>query len=320
MNKNTWALVLAAGEGTRLRSLTTTSSGIAIPKQFCSLSGGSSLLQDAIRRAASVVDRARLCTVVSADHRRWWESVLWSLPARNVVVQPRNRGTANGILLPLLHIAARDPQARVVLLPSDHYVRAEGTLTLALHTATEQLDDLRTQIVLLGMKPEEADPELGYIVPGRGTARTLHVRQFVEKPNPTLARALMEQGAMWNSFILAGRVATFLDLFEQRFPELLRDMRAAVARDLNDPGDAVAATDLYERLPDLDFSRHALEGAEGLLRVLPVAPCGWSDLGTPRRVAEALSRYPLPFDAPIETAELGFLNLAAQHAQLGLAG
>lgn len=319
MTNNTWALVLAAGEGSRLRSLTTTSTGVAIPKQFCSLTGGSSLLQDAIRRASSVADRARLCTIVAADHRRWWESALWSLPARNVIVQPRNRGTANGILLPLLHIAARDSQARIVLLPSDHYVRAEGTLSLALHTAIEQLEQLRSQIVLLGMQPEEADPELGYIVPGRGTTRTLHVRQFVEKPSLTLTRALLDDGALWNAFILAGRVSSFLDLYEQRFPELLREMRLAVARDLDDPHDALAACELYERLPELDFSRHVMEGAEGSLRVLPVAPCGWSDLGTPQRVAEALSRYAISPDMPDHATQFGFLNLATQHAQLGLA-
>lgn len=319
MNKNTWSLVLAAGEGTRLRSLTTTSSGVAIPKQFCSLNGGSSLMQDALRRASSVADRSRVCTVVAADHRRWWESAVWSLPARNVIVQPRNRGTANGILLPLLHIAARDPEARVILLPSDHFVRDEHTLSHSLREAVTQLDDFQSHIVLLGMKPEEADPELGYIVPGRGTTAALHVRQFVEKPSLTLARALLADGALWNSFILAGRVAAFLDLYAERYPELLNEMRTAVARDLDNPGDAMAAAELYERLPDLDFSRHVMEGAEGRLRVLPVPACGWSDLGTPKRVAEALHRHAIDLEVEREASHFSVLNLALQHARLGLA-
>ena len=319
MNKNTWSLVLAAGEGTRLRSLTTTSSGVAIPKQFCSLNGGSSLMQDALRRASSVAERSRVCTVVAADHRRWWESAVWSLPARNVIVQPRNRGTANGILLPLLHIAARDPEARVVLLPSDHFVRDEHTLSQSLREAVAQLDDFHSHIVLLGMEPEEADPELGYIVPGRGTTATLHVRQFVEKPSLTLTRSLLADGALWNSFILAGRVAAFLDLYVQRYSELLNEMRTAVARDLDDPGDAMAAAELYERLPDLDFSRHVMEGAEGRLRLLPVPACGWSDLGTPKRVADALRRHAIDTQGERDASHFSVLNLALQHARLGLA-
>ena len=82
-----WALILAAGEGSRLRSLTTTN-GVAIPKQFCSLNGGPSLLQEALHRAESVVPQSRVCTIVAAQHRRWWESPLYHLATENVVVQP----------------------------------------------------------------------------------------------------------------------------------------------------------------------------------------------------------------------------------------
>ena len=64
-----WALILAAGEGSRLRSLTTRN-GIAVPKQFCSLNGGASLLQDALHRAESVAPRTRIATIVAQQHRR----------------------------------------------------------------------------------------------------------------------------------------------------------------------------------------------------------------------------------------------------------
>ena len=67
---NTWALVLAAGEGSRLRSLTTSPSGTAIPKQFCPLFEGPSLLHEALRRAHAVADSAHTCVVVAAQHTR----------------------------------------------------------------------------------------------------------------------------------------------------------------------------------------------------------------------------------------------------------
>jgi mannose-1-phosphate guanylyltransferase len=102
-----WALVLAAGEGSRLRALTTTN-GVAVPKQFCSLQGGPSLLQEALHRAEAVAPRTRICTIVAEQHRRWWQGPLWALPSQNIIVQPENRGTAAGLLLPLLHIEARD--------------------------------------------------------------------------------------------------------------------------------------------------------------------------------------------------------------------
>lgn len=322
MTNNTWALVLAAGEGSRLRSLTTTHTGVAVPKQFCSLQGGASLLQEALHRAEAVAPRQRICTIVAAQHRRWWEGPLWSAPAGNVIVQPENRGTAIGLLLPLLHIAARDADAHVVVLPSDHYVRDEATLGRSLRHLRSHARVDASRIFMLGIAPDEVDPELGYIVPAHGDGRgAFSVAQFAEKPSMTLARALMERGALWNAFILAGSVAAFIELFERRYPEIVMEMRGVVQHDLNDPRDAVAATDLYARLPELDFSRHVLEGAEATLRVVPAPPCGWSDLGTPRRVGEALRRLGAGERAlNAQTfASTAYLNLAAQHARLELA-
>ena len=314
---NTWALVLAAGEGSRLRALTT-HRGVAVPKQFCSLVGGPSLLEEAILRAEAIVPRQRVCTIVAEQHRAWWEPSLRFMPRRNVIVQPQNRGTAVGLLLPLLHIAQRDPQARVVILPSDHYVRDEAVLARSLRQAASRLTFDTQNLWLLGISPEEADPELGYILPGnRDEAGALHVAQFVEKPPVTLARQMIEQGGLWNAFILAGAVQAILRLFYLRYPQLLNDIRAAVALDASSPDEAVAAAELYPLLPELDFSRHVLEGSETSLRVLPVPACGWSDLGTPRRVSEALRRLSPNGAASRETASI--LNLAAQHARLQLA-
>ena len=119
----TWAVVLAAGEGTRLASLTRDAAGNAVPKQFCSLNGGRSLVQDAIQRARQVVTLDRTCAIVAEHHARYWRKALHSLPSENIIVQPRNRGTANGVLLSVLSILERDPFARTVFLPADHRAR-----------------------------------------------------------------------------------------------------------------------------------------------------------------------------------------------------
>jgi mannose-1-phosphate guanylyltransferase len=316
---STWALVLAAGEGSRLRALTTTN-GVAVPKQFCSLQGGPSLLQEALHRAEAVAPRTRICTIVAEQHRRWWHGPLWSLPAHNIIVQPENRGTAAGLLLPLLHIEARDQNARVVVLPSDHYVRDEATLARSLRDATRKITFERKEIFLLGIGPDEADPELGYILPSSGDGTNgLRVTQFVEKPPMTLARSLIERGGLWNAFILAASVRAFIRLFEERYPDIVAEMRAAVRRDSVDPQIPLATSDLYGRLPELDFSRHVLEGAEHSLRVLPVPACGWSDLGTPKRVAEALRRLDSEERSYSSLDPTAYLSLAAQHARLQMA-
>lgn len=313
---NTWALVLAAGEGSRLRALTTAPSGTAIPKQFCCLHQGPSLLQEALLRARAVAEESHICAVVAEEHRRWWKGSLQSLPAENVIVQPENRGTANGILLPLLHILFRDPDARLVILPSDHHVGQEPVLASSLRDAIEQLDWRLHETLLLGIQPEEADPELGYILPGGSDGRgALTIRRFVEKPTAALARDLIGAGGLWNAFIVVSTALALLSLYRQRVPEIAQAMYAAVKRDREEGSDAGAVAELYETLPIIDFSRDIIMGQESNLRALPMRPCGWSDLGTPKRVSEALRRAAPP-EVACERAEIGFLSLAEQHERI----
>jgi mannose-1-phosphate guanylyltransferase len=314
---NTWALVLAAGEGSRLRILTTLPSGTAIPKQFCSLFEGPSLLQEALRRAQAVADSAHTCVVVAEQHRRWWKGALDSVPAENVIVQPENRGTANGILLPLLHVLARDPGAQVVLLPSDHHVSEEAVLASALRRAAEQLSWRFDEMLLLGIEPEEADPELGYILPGMSDGQgALTVARFIEKPPAAQARELIRAGGLWNAFIIAASAEALLTLIRRRAPEVVEGMRSAVERDRDAGTAGSAVAELYRHLPILDFSRDILPGQESALRVLPLPRCGWSDLGTPKRVAAAVRAVPRPVRSSGSGTGIGQLSLAAQHSRL----
>ena len=320
--ETTWAIVLAGGEGSRLHSLTTTALGVAVPKQFCSLRGGNSLLLEAFRRAEAVASPEHICIVVSQQHRGWWNPALSAVPEAKVIVQPRNCGTANGILLPLLYIMARDPGARIVLLPSDHHVRDEQVLAVALQRAVQELSTRCDQILLIGIHPEAEDPDLGYIVPGSRDGAVSTVDRFVEKPDVSLARNLVEAGALWNAFIVAAKARALLQIFIQRLPQVVIGMQAVVAQSQFTPDLSVAALDLYRSLPDVDFSRQILQGAESVLRVLQVPRCGWSDLGTPKRLAETLQALPQSLDFPDDALNplAGFLNLAMQHARLQTAG
>ncbi len=315
-DQETWALVLAAGEGSRLQSLTTTDAGTSIPKQFCSLRGGSSLLHEALDRAHALTSVSSICVVVAAQHQSWWQPQLSSLRRKNIIVQPQNRGTANGILLPLLFLLERDPAARIVLLPSDHHVREEAVLARSMQRALEQVHRYSEETLLLGLEPEEADPQLGYIVPGDADARgMLRVIQFVEKPTTVQARELISHGALWNAFIVVSSLHALLSLFSRRIPDVVKAMQAAIREDLRSPGKEGAVTQIYEQLPTVDFSRDILAKQASYLRVLAVPQCGWSDLGTPERVARTLRRSPRQADggAPMGSCHL---SLAAQHERL----
>ncbi len=321
--QHVWALILAGGDGSRLRALTTKPCGTAVPKQFCSLDGGRSLLEDALARASKVVAPERTCTIVAQQHRQWWSECreLMRLPHRNLIVQPRNRGTAIGVLYSVLHILAKDPEARIVMLPSDHYVRDESVLRQSLLLALDRVEEGKDRAVLLGIAPDEMDTDLGYVLPGGpDPAGGQTVAQFVEKPNPQVAAELMEKGGLWNAFIIAGLGQTLLNLFLPRYSSMVMEMQVMLSRhwSLGAPaGGWPALVDLYTRLPSLDFSRDVLESKVDKLCVLRVPPCGWSDLGTPHRVGETLQRLRIhrQDDTASDWDVSDYLSLAAQHAQ-----
>jgi mannose-1-phosphate guanylyltransferase len=318
-SSNRWALVLAAGSGTRLSGLTADGSGASVPKQFCSLAGGASLLEETLARATAIAAPAQTAIIVAAEHRRFWAAHLGRLLEENVIVQPRNRGTANGILLGVSLILERDADAIVTILPSDHYIEREDVLGAALERAVAAIESTgESPITFLGIAPDAPDTELGYIVPGaRRSDGTRRIARFVEKPARPLAVRLVRDRALWNSFMLVARARSLVELINRRFPvevlafeSLWRQARlsARLPREL---------ARLYEKLPDIDFSRHVVEGADVPLAVVAVPRCGWSDLGTPQRVSDTLAKLDGGRTSPRARAvPFEHFNLAEAHARL----
>jgi len=324
-SQRTWAVVLAAGDGTRLAALTTDANGRLVPKQFCSLNGGGSLLLGAIERSHCIVPRERLCVIVADQHRCYWHRMLWTLPSSNVIVQPRNCGTANGILLCVLTILKCDPFARIVFLPADHYVCEERVLAGSLCEAATLLTHNPDGLTFIGIEPEEADPGFGYLLPGgKLTNSTRRVNRFIEKPEIKLAQQLVMNGALCNTFIFAALGSALLEMLRARISDVVAQMEAVMAHDARLGTRMTALQDFYGRLPSIDFSRVVLNGAESELRVLTAPACGWNDLGTPERVADTLQcltrkrreRAASPERIPPLVASSAVMNLATRHAQL----
>jgi len=279
-----WSIVLAGGSGTRLSSLTTVGS-TTIPKQYCGLHGGPSLLRLALRRAAAVATPERTVVVVAEEHRPWWRRELAGLPAQNVLVQPRNRGTAVGVLLPLAEILRRDDDAVVAMFPADHHVHREYLLAAAVQRSLEVAAQLPASTVLVGVRHTRADRDLGWILPSEtgSSAESAAVAAFREKPPAAEAMRLLARGGLVNTFILAATARGLYSLCERHLPEVAAAFSAP---------DREPLRDLYDRLPTRDLSRDVLTHAPESLRVVGAAACGWSDLGTPQRVASCLRATP----------------------------
>ena len=287
--KKLWVVLLAGGDGRRLSELTTNAAGLSTPKQYCSLDGGPSLLELALRRAVGLTSRERIVPVVTEAHRRWWEPALFSMHRSPIVVQPSNRGTGLGVLLPLLVIAKKDPDARVICLPSDHYVEHEEVLAELLRQAAAQALVEDDKLTLLSVSPTAPDSGFGYLVPGPDSGTGMRpIDRFVEKPDLATAAALIQAGSVWSTGIVSGRLSSLVALYPRPVPGLMLELKAIVEywADTRIPSADLGA--LYARHPVIDFSRDVLGNHPRQLQFLTVPPCGWSDVGTPARLASTL--------------------------------
>ncbi len=275
-----WALVLAGGDGTRLQAVTRAIAGAPIPKQYCRIIGNRSLLEATLDRIAPLVPPDRTLAIVNRGHLKLARPQVATLPISNVLVQPRNLDTGPGILVSLLELARRDSEATVSIFPSDHDIRAEVAFRAHIVQMTRLVAKHRDKIALLGARPDRTETGYGYIVPGPrvwGAGAAFRVAAFHEKPVQSLAADIIRRGGLWNSFVMVGRVA--------RFIELLREIRPDdVARLAHVPADAEALALAYDEIASWNFSRDFLTRIPEHLVVDRAHDLGWSDWGTPEAI------------------------------------
>lgn len=281
-----WALVLAGGDGTRLRRLTRVIDGRPIPKQYCTIVGDRSLFERTLARARRLVPAARTLVVVSRDHLRVAHEQLRDILPLNLVVQPCNRETGPGVLLPLALLERRDPDATVAIFPSDHWIGSERRFVGHVARAASIVAASPERVAVLGVRPTGADPDYGYLVPGRpldvAAGPATAVRAFFEKPARPLAARLVRGGALWSTFVLVARVETLLAAAERLVPEAVAVMRRLARR----PEERAAA---YPTLAPWSFSQGVLRAMADALVVGPVDDVEWSDWGTPEAILRTLS-------------------------------
>jgi mannose-1-phosphate guanylyltransferase/ActR/RegA family two-component response regulator len=288
-----WGVVLAGGEGRRLRPLVRHIHGEARPKQYATLVGTRTLLGRTLDRAALLVPAERRVLVTVRRHRRFLGDALAGRAA-TVLAQPSDRGTAAGIALPVQWILQRDPEATVVILPSDHFVAEERRFMAHVADAAAFVDAHPERLVLVGVEATEAETEYGWIEPGEPLARIgptslCSVARFVEKPSPPVARACLEAGALWNTFVVIGRAATLADATRQLLPGVHGKLQA-VAPLLGTAWGVAALRQAYADLPTASFSSAVLERCGPLLAVSRLTGATWCDWGSPRRVVRSLQQ------------------------------
>jgi mannose-1-phosphate guanylyltransferase len=238
---------------------------------------------------------------VVANHEQYYQAELADVDKSRIVVQPANRGTTAAITYSLLRLTRLEEDPIVAFFPADHHFADEPQFARAVEEAFGCVRERAELLVLLGAKAEKAEVKYGWIEPGPpighdhgSSPRVFRVNHFWEKPTAATARAIMSRGCLWNTFVIAGRARTFLNVLESAVPDTLESFRPIT--DCSSGGEeSVRAAALYEALPAGDFSREVLTRYPGRMAVLRMDGVGWGDLGTPEGVLAAIQRTaPVP--------------------------
>jgi len=279
-----WPVVLAAGRGRRLRSITGDT-----PKQFWSPRGQPSLLDMTMARVAPIAQPERHTVIVDRTHAPFVREAGWRVG--HLLFQPGDCGTAAGVLLALTPALATDQDAVVLVTPSDHAVARPAVFRRSVLDVARTVQNGVADIVIFGVAPEDASTDMGWITSGerydRRHAALRLVDAFVEKPSPEQAATLFHGGSVWSTMVIVARARALARLYETALPDVARLF--AEYRRLPRDKQVSFLEASYLGLATTDFSRDVLTRASNLVVYSWPRALGWLDLGTPGRLSQWLS-------------------------------
>jgi mannose-1-phosphate guanylyltransferase/mannose-6-phosphate isomerase len=275
-------VILCGGRGERLWP----ASRPGRPKPFLALAGTLSGFQETVLRARPLAEDGSLMVVGAIAHAALIEEQLTAIgAAANVLLEPAPRDTAAAIAAAAAFVAARQPDAILVVLPADHHIPDGERFRAAIHAALPAARD--GAIVTLGLRPTSASTGVGYIRPAPGPDAVKPIASFVEKPDDARAAELTAQGALWNSGVFIATARTLLEELRRLAGEVAAAAEASLRAPVVD-GAAVRLGEAFTQAPKIAFDRAVMERtARGA--VLP-AHFAWSDLGAWDAVLAASSR------------------------------
>jgi mannose-1-phosphate guanylyltransferase len=295
--RHLWGLVLAGGEGDRLKDFVIQQYGYHRPKQFCTFTGTRSMIRHTLDRALMLIPMEHLYTIITKHHYKYAVEEIGEQLLNTTVIQPSARETSAGILLPMLKINQIDPDAIVTIFPSDHFICEESYFMEYVQEANFYVVNNPDSIVMLGVQPDRIESGYGWIEPGSVISYDREkiikrVKKFWEKPDPENAGVLKNKGCLWNTFVLVGRSSTFIEYMQDWVPEIF-NVFEPIRAEIGTSNENITIERMFQFVPAINFSRFVLEMIPEYLRVMEVSNIYWSDWGDERRIRNDIEKLNL---------------------------
>ncbi len=276
MNKNHYVAIMAGGIGSRFWP----QSRIGRPKQFLDiLNTGKTLIQWTFERYSRFIPTENIYVVTSAEYADLVAEQLPNIPVQNIVAEPSRKNTAPCIAYVSFKLKQKDPDATLIIAPSDHMIIDVEEFIKISNEALAFAEEKKA-FVTLGIKPTYPNTGYGYIQHETEEAATnvYKVKTFTEKPDLELAKTFFESGDfLWNGGIFIWRVQDILDAFERYQPEMY-EVFAVEADHFNTSSEKDAVERIYSLCTNISIDYAIMEHAYNVY-VIP-SSFGWSDLGT----------------------------------------
>lgn len=271
-----YVAILASGIGSRLwpKSL------VEMPKQFLDILGvGKTLIRQAFERYVAFIKKENIFVVTHQDYFSLVREQLPELPAENIIVEPSQKRTAPSVMYVSMKLFARDPDANLVVAPSDQIILDQKNFEATIEKALDFSAHITDALLALGVHPHYPNTGYGYIQfePQEVVPKIYKVKTFTEKPNVELARVFIDSGEfLWNSGIFVFRAKSILKAMEKYLPELY-EVFVGEKDFFNTEKEKESVEKIYPLCTNIAIDFAVLEKCENVY-VLP-SSFGWSDIG-----------------------------------------
>lgn len=277
-NKDIYCIIMAGGIGSRFWPLSRTSK----PKQFIDILGtGKTLLQQTFSRMNRICPAENIVIVTSHIYRSIVLEQLPEISETQVILEPMRRNTAPCISFANYKIKQKNPNAIVVVAPSDHLILNEDKFVETINSAVV-FAAKNDALLTLGIKPSRPETGYGYIQVGSSPDKHIpnlkKVKTFTEKPNVEIAKVFVDSGEFfWNSGLFIWSLSSIMKAFEKHLPEVDGLFKDAFVK-FSSPDEPKAVELAYSECRNISIDYGVMEKADNVFVIC--SEFGWSDLGT----------------------------------------